>query len=246
MTIKQQLIEEVSKCLEDAVPLINYLQEKKNNNDYSFHLEYQKWYSKVIKVIEFLAPDRYSEFKSYYEVDTKRKLIGYGTYVIQDYIKGIVPRGSIYANFNIKEQALKNLYNQYTILVSVVDRASSLLSDLQTELFIELQDLELETAISLLKVNVRSAGVIAGVVLEGYLSKIVKKHNIEISKKHPTLSDFNELLKSKKIYDTLVWRKISYLTDIRNTCAHLKQTEPTKEQVNELIEGTNWVIKNVF
>jgi len=40
--------------------------------------------------------------------------------------------------------------------------------------------------------------------------------------------------------------KISYLGDIRNICAHKKDVEPTKEQVEELINGVNWVTKNVF
>ncbi|MDI9312939.1 MAG: hypothetical protein QM535_22200 [Limnohabitans sp.] len=32
----------------------------------------------------------------------------------------------------------------------------------------------------------------------------------------------------------------------RNKCAYNKDVEPIKEQVEELIESVNWVIKNVF
>jgi hypothetical protein len=97
-----------------------------------------------------------------------------------------------------------------------------------------------------LKINLRSSGVIAGVVLESYLSKVTDNHKLTLPKKNPTLSDFNEVLKNNNIYDTSVWRKISYLSDIRNMCAHKKDTEPKKAQVEELITGVHWVTKNVF
>ena len=246
MTTKEKLVDEINSCLKETIPLIESLQEKNKDKNYSFHLEYQKWYSKAIKIIAFLAPDRFTEFKAYYEVDPKRKSLGYGTYVIQDYIKGVAPSSYTYSDFNTKGEALKNLYNQYTILGAIAPRVNSILADIQSALYIELQDLELDTAKSLLKVNVRSAGVIAGVILEGYLSKILNKHNLKSQKKNPTLSEFNEILKTNNVYDLSVWRKISYLGDIRNNCAHKNEKEPTKEQVEELIEGTNWVSKNVF
>jgi hypothetical protein len=31
-----------------------------------------------------------------------------------------------------------------------------------------------------------------------------------------------------------------------NLCSHKKEAEPTKEQVQELIDGADWVTKNVF
>lgn len=82
--------------------------------------------------------------------------------------------------------------------------------------------------------------------MESFLSKILTNHGLKLSKKNPTLSDFNDALKNDNIYDTIAWRKISYLTDLRNTCAHKKEKEPIKEQVEELIEGVYWVTKNIF
>ncbi len=245
MTQSEKIKKEIDKCNENIKPLIEYLQDKNENDKFSFHLEYQKWYSRVLKVIEFLAPDRLNEFKSYYEVDTKRKSLGYGTYVIQDYIKGVVPNNRDYPNFDSKSQALQNLYNQYTIFHSIWGRLDSAINDIKKSLFSELQDLELENAKSLLKINIRAAGIIAGVILESYLHTIVESHKIKMSKKTPTFIDLNEALKSNQIYDIATWRKISYLADIRNLCAHSKGKEPTKEQVEDLIEGVNWVMKNI-
>lgn len=246
MTSKEKIKTETANCLNAVSPIIEYLQGKSKEKNYSFHLEYQKWYSRAIKIVDFLAPDRSTEFKSYYEIDTKRKSLGYGSYVIQDYIKGVVPAKYHIPDFDSKEQTLKNLYNQYTLLNSVYERIDSILDDIQTALYTELQDLELDSARSLLKINIRSSGVIAGVVLENYLHKIIENHGIRVTRKNPTLSEFNELLKSNNIYDTTVWRKVSYLGDIRNACAHKKDKDPTKEQVEELIEGVNWVTKNIF
>jgi hypothetical protein len=48
------------------------------------------------------------------------------------------------------------------------------------------------------------------------------------------------------VIDTPVWRKISFLADLRNLCSHKKDAEPTKEQVEELIQGAEWLTKNVF
>ena len=48
-----------------------------------FQYDYQRWYTKALKAVSSVAPDRLHEFRSYYEVDPKRKTLGYGTYVIQ-------------------------------------------------------------------------------------------------------------------------------------------------------------------
>ncbi len=68
-----------------------------------------------LKVIEFLGKDRFQEFKSYYEIDPKRKSIGYGNYYIQDYLKGVAPNKWNYPDFDtINEtfkKCLQSIYN---------------------------------------------------------------------------------------------------------------------------------------
>jgi len=98
----------------------------------------------------------------------------------------------------------------------------------------------------LLKISARAAGSLAGVVIENHLQKVTKKHGITIRKKNPTISDLNDPLKNAGVLDTPKWRKVAYFADIRNMCSHKKDVEPTKEQVIELIDGANWLIKNVF
>lgn len=50
----------------------------------------------------------------------------------------------------------------------------------------------------------------------------------------------------EKVYDIVNWRFIQHLGDIRNLCDHNKDREPTKEEVEELINGTEKVIKTIF
>jgi len=98
----------------------------------------------------------------------------------------------------------------------------------------------------LAKISLRAAGAVVGVVIEGHLQKVASAHGIKIAKKHPTIADLNATLKAASIVDTAAWRKISYLADLRNLCSHKKDAEPTKPQIEELIQGAEWLTKNVF
>lgn len=244
MDTKESISKEVTDLYNEVAKIAQAFIKK--DEEQNFQYEYQKWYTKALRVVEVLAPDRYAEFKSYYEIDPKRKSLGYGTYVIQDYLKGVAPSRISHPDFDTRNQVGQCLLNQITIFHSVSERVESVLSDIDGQLLSEIQDAELETAKQLLKVSVRAAGSVAGVVVEKHLQKVVKNHSIIMRKKHPTISDLNDPLKNSNIIDTPTWRKITYLADIRNMCTHKKETEPTKEQVTELIDGANWLIKNVF
>ena len=84
-----------------------------------------------------------------------------------------------------------------------------------------------------------------GVVIESHLQKVSGAQGIKISKKNPTIADLNDSLKAASVVDIPAWRKISFLADLRNLCSHKKDTEPTKVQVDELIEGAEWLVKSV-
>jgi hypothetical protein len=42
------------------------------------------------------------------------------------------------------------------------------------------------------------------------------------------------------------WRFIQHLGDIRNLCDHAKEREPTKEGIEDLVAGTEKVLKTIF
>lgn len=211
----------------------------------SFRVDYQSWYTRALRAVHSLAPDRYEEFRKYYEPDPKRKDLGYGSYVIQDYMKNVAPSGVYYRDFDTKKQAAQGMMNQLAILGSLTTRIESVLTNIEAHLQADLQDAELATARSLIKISPRAAGALAGVILETYLQRVAEAHGVKVSKKNPTISDLNDPLKQAEVYDTSVWRKISYLADLRNLCSHKKSTDPSPEQALELVEGVDWVSRNV-
>jgi hypothetical protein len=244
MDTKESISKEVKALYQEGRDFVQALQEDDEYQNFPF--EYQAWYTKTLRVVEVLAPDRYQEFKSYYEIDPKRKGLGYGTYVIQDYLKNVAPSAHRVSNFDTRAQTVLNAYNQLSIVNALSSRIDSVLANIGTELLSEIQDAELQTARQLTKVSLRAAGSLTGVIIEHHLQKLANNHGIKLRKKNPTISDLNDPLKLGGVFDIPTWRKVTYLADIRNICSHKKDAEPTKEQVNELIEGANWLIKNTL
>ena len=86
----------------------------------------------------------------------------------------------------------------------------------------------------------------AGVVLEKRLGQASENHRLKIAKKAPTIADYNNALKEADVVDIAQWRFIQHLADIRNLCDHDKKTEPTRDQVEDLIAGVRKTIKTLF
>lgn len=244
MDTKESIGKAVIDLYNDGASLVQKFKDAAEGQNFQY--DYQHWYTQALRVVEILAPDRLAEFKSYYEIDPKRKTLGYGTYVIQDFIKGVFPARYTHDEFDTREQSLLCMFNQITILRSASSRVDSVLANISSELLSDLQDTELQTARQLVKTSLRAAGAVAGVVVENHLQRTAKSRGVVIRKRSPTIGDLNDPLKNASVIDTPTWRKISYLADIRNICTHKKDAEPSKEQVNELIEGANWLVKNVF
>jgi len=241
---KRALIhKEINALYDEGAKLAVAFQKKEEKQ---FNYDYQRWYTKALKAVATLAPDRHAEFKGYYEIDPKRKSLGYGTFVIQDFLKNVVPAGYQYQDFDSRNQALTCFFNQLTIFQSISERIDSVLSNIEGELYAELQDNEIVVARQLAKVSLRAAGALMGVVIEGHLQKVASNHGVKLAKKNPTIADLNDPLKAAGVIDTPAWRKVSFLADLRNLCSHKKDVEPTKEQVEELIQGAEWLTKNVF
>lgn len=222
----------------------DYLKEKKMPIP-NFKNTYDSWYTEALVTIKQLLPDRVTDFIAQYK-NEKRKDIDFLTYTISDYLCGLITRrgGSIIAD---GKAAIPKMQIQCSILESAKNCFSSTLFDIKEILQADLFDTELKTAEELVnKGFVRGGGAIAGVVLEKHLYHICDIHNFKMTKKTPTLFDYYEALKSNNIIDTAMWRFIQHLGDLRNLCDHHKKKEPTKEEVLDLISGTEKVIKKVW
>lgn len=214
----------------------------------SFKNKYQSWYSESLVVLKFLLPDRVNDFVKLYEKPKGRKAIEYGNYVIEDYLQGLsVTKGYQKEKVVGPDAAIPQFQQQLNILKSAQQRFESSLFDIKHLVQADLFDSELEAANELNKKGfVRGAGAIAGVVLEGHLTQVCENHKIKITKKNPSIGDLNDLLKKNDVIETSTWRFIQHLGDLRNKCDHKKQSEPTKQEIDELIEGVEKIIKTLF
>jgi hypothetical protein len=208
-----------------------------------FISEYQRWYSLALRVVEQLLPDRYSEFRNLYR-DERRKTVDLWTYGVADYINGVRP--GVIAKGSEGARAMRCLRQQISILETAEERLEAVLADISRSLHSEILDDELGAARNLLAAShIRSAGVVAGVVLEGHLKKLIVDHKVSFRKK-AMLSNLNEALKDAGVYDVPQWRRIQHLTDVRNLCSHKAEREPKKEEVADLIDETAKVVKTLF
>jgi hypothetical protein len=212
----------------------------------NLHIDYQTWYSKCLPLVETVLPERYREFTEQYKLD-KRKEITYATYTISDYMIGlrITRAGSDVVDtvsaFTSKFQL------QLSILNSALGRIDSALSDLTGVLQSQLFDSELDAAAHLLQnKHLRASGALAGVTLETHLSHVCRNHKLALTKKDPTIGDFNEKLKEHSVLDIPTWRLIQRLADIRNLCVHSKDRDPKPDEVEDLITGVRKVIASMF
>ncbi|MGG5504256.1 DUF4145 domain-containing protein [Myroides odoratimimus] len=246
MSIKEDLKEEFSNLTTQFNTILG-LSKQEKYNFVELMMKYQNWYSLSIKTLNYFGKDRLNEFTGYYEPSPKRAVnFSDKEYTIKDFFSKTDPYVlKVGKNFNRENSFRLSLINQYSILNSISERIDSILNDLESNLILEFHELEVKNSKELLKINVRASGVLCGVILENHLKKVCEDNNISFHKKNNTLSDYSELLKSNSIITNTTWKKILFLSDVRNLCSHKKNEEPTKEQVQELIDGTDWVIKNV-
>lgn len=215
----------------------------------SFEDKYQEWYSEALEVVRQLLPNRREEFESLY-FGEKRKEISATTYTIQDWLLGIRAKVDTLTgekHFDDFIVVFMRFQNQLAILKSIKRRFKSSLFDIQELVQADLFDSEIDVAKELLKNGfLRAAGAIAGVVLEKHLKQVCFNHKVKVKKRNPHISDYNDLLKKESIIDTPNWRFIQRLGDIRNLCVHKKDREPTGDEVDELIKGTEKIINTLF
>jgi hypothetical protein len=214
----------------------------------NFNNEYQTWYSESKALIKQLLSDRLADFSRHYEKPKPRKDIDFENYRIEDFLQGLnVTRGWQKEKIVGPEAAIPHFRQQQAILNAVSARFESSLFDIRQLVQADLFDSELSAAQELLKNGfLRASGAVAGVVLEKDLLQVATNHNITTRKKNPGISDFNDLLKNGDVLDTPSWRQIQRLGDIRNLCDHNKDRDPTKEEVQELINGVDKFTKTLF
>ncbi len=212
----------------------------------SFDVKYQSWFSKAQSVVKQILPDRISDFNSYFEYPKARKDINFENYKIKDALKGLVV--SLYGEVKTDASAaIPEMAQQVNIIRAAKDALGSRLTEMRSILQADLFDSEIESAKALAKAGyLRAAGAVCGVVIEKHLTEVCDTHGLSVKKKHPGISDLNQLLKDNDTITVPQWRFVQHLADIRNLCDHAKEREPTKEEIADLVAGTEKVLKTIF
>lgn len=229
--VRNNIKEGIEALLKEGLYL---MRELKNNDDSNFRAGYQGWYTRALPVIGQLLPERLDEFTNLY--DNKDSAHTIGKYLRRTIMKA-----------EYRSAAYMRFIQQYRILESVQTRIDNILTNIHGLVQAEILDSELDASLELFKAgHVRPAGTLAGVILERHLAKICSSKNIKIIKKNPVMSDFNDALKDAGVYDTPTWRGIQRLADVRNLCAHARDREPTRDEVDELIRGVEKITKTIL
>lgn len=213
----------------------------------NFRSDYQAWYSEAQALIKQVMPDRLGDFISYFEYPRVRKDISFQNYMIRDYLQGL--RITRYGSEVVADgsAAIPEFVQQLNMVKAAKATLESSLMDLKAVLQADLFDSEIETAGALAKAGyLRAAGAICGVVLEKHLHHVCDARNIKVAKKNPTISDLIQLLKDGNVITVAQWRFIQSLADTRNLCDHAKGREPTKDEIADLVGGTERTLKQVF
>lgn len=210
-----------------------------NNLNY-FLREYDKWYTMALCIVKQILPERTQDFVLLYR-DEKRKELNTSTYSISDALRTLSMKNKFYPSY-----ASMCMLQQLNILKAGLGKFDSKAVNIQTILQADIFDSEIDSAKHLKSRGfLRAAGAICGVILEKHFFNVMESRGIQIKKKSPTIADYNDAFKDQ-VYDTIEWRRIQRLGDIRNLCDHHKDREPTADEVEELIAGVERVIKTVF
>ncbi|WEA01783.1 hypothetical protein [Mucilaginibacter sp. SJ] len=267
MKLTEQLKNEMTRLYNTGVNLINAMQVEQFPAEMEAHFTnvlkkdfghfrqnlpkfsdtYQAWYSEAQIVIAKYLPGRLNDFTSLYEIKG-RKEIRKDNYVIEDYLRSTVVTGG----FDKKvvagpADAIPLMQQQLSILNAIYIRFESQLAESELLMLGELSDQMLIRASELLKIQFgRSAGVICTVVLEQHLEEVRKNHQLKATKKIMTVNDHNESFYKAGLYDVATYRQLQYLGDIRDLCLKNKKSAPTEEQIADMINGTQKVLKTIF
>lgn len=213
---------------------------------YAFSKKYNAWYNESLRLIKQLMPERYDDFVSFYSAEKKRKDIDITNYTISDSLLGL----QIYRNNRVVLEpvnAYRLFQQQLNVLSSLDNCFESSLFNIKEILQADIFDSELDGAKELHKNGFyRAAGALCGVILEKHFAVVCTSHSIKLKKATPGISDYNEKLKDERVIDNKTYLLIQRLGSIRNLCDHNKKQEPTKEDIADLISGTDKVLHEVL
>lgn len=221
-------------------------EKKKIAEEYAFSVKYNAWYNESLRLVRQILPERYDDFVSFYKAEKKRKEIDITNYTISDSLLGV----QITRNNRIILDSVNGYWmfqQQLNILLSLDNCFESSLFNIRELLQADIFDSELDGARELHKNGFyRAAGALCGVILEKHFASVCSSHTIKMKKAAPGIGDYNDKLKEEAVIDNKTYLLIQRLGTIRNLCDHNKKQEPTKDDIEDLINGTDKILHEVL
>ena len=211
-----------------------------------FKNNYDLWYTTSLAVISQVIPSREKDFVKLYEKPSKeRKTIDRTNFVIQDYLDGY--HHHFRHEDSYSDDALTKFQQQFNILLTASASFDNALFRIESLCRADLLNGEIAVAEELCKNKyLRASGAVARVILEKHLQRICKDKNITPEEKKPTLGAWIACLQKHNIIDDIQRTELTALSEITNYCCHQKEREPTKEEVDKLIDGVESFMKITF
>lgn len=193
---------------------------------------YQQWYAAARTIIARNYSARLPEFDALYSCQTG--------YCIKFFLE------DLYLNQKDEFKLIDLINAQFGILASVPNHLKFSVYNTELNIYSVLMKDELGAAQYLLDNGfLRSAGALAGIVLERHLKNLLEKHEPPIKyRERAALGELNKLCGENNIYEPTDKSRVDVLNQIRIRCVHDKEPKPKKEEVQGLIDGVSKTIGN--
>ena len=202
---------------------------------------YKPWYDKSRIVISQLLPEKRDEFKSYCQYPLIRgDWVGFSRRLdesLRNHVRGEDATGLV-SGYHLLEAQCEILEQaKLSFDLSLAKSQQALQADLLDSMLCVARDFHKNG-------DSRAAAAMAGVVLEQHLRIVLTAHSVRMRKKNISINDYSLMLKDKDIAEFPVWRTVLRLGDLQELCR--RADEPKKEDVEELINGVDKIIKTLF
>ena len=247
------------------------------------HMPYQAWYTKALRVIGQLYPERSDDFQAHYRellalqcsipppswyrkvLRVMYRLTAWRSQNAKDHARagqysarpGSPETGrqtcigmTITANGELipseRLTFLAHLAQQLRILSSVRDGLEYVLADMHGTLYGDVESHVLAAVYTLSQHgHHRTAGALAGVLLEIHLAHVAAKYRVAMSAKAPDITMLNAALKRGGIYDGEIWRSIQHLEALRDDWVDSSKRDPTVDELTAFLHEVQTVRKRV-
>lgn len=204
--------------------------------------EYQKWYSQVHEIVSAHLPGRLATLENLYYTPSQKYTPEAETKVycgMRSYLRG---DGS-YRPFRDRFEA--DLEQQRGILTAVPDVIDLRALEVRALVTADLMNGELNEARLLLDHGfIRAAGAVAAVALEAHLKLLHDQSGLTYTDKD-TIRPLALRLRQNGVITLGDEKKCDAMADTRNKCDHKKKTDPTRDEVAELINDVDRFAKRV-